>query len=310
MDYPIENAASGAGRSYRGRFAPTPSGPLHLGSLLTALAGFLQARALDGRWLLRIDDLDAQRSRREHSDTILRQLEAHGLYWDEQPRWQSRHLDEYEAAFDTLKTSASIYRCVCTRAKLSEASISGPDGPVYPGTCRNLATNAGNSGALRLEIGSGTLELRDPWQHEIARDLQRDVGDFVIRRADGLIGYQLACIVDEAAQGITEVVRGADLIGSSMRQIRLQHILKWRSPAYRHLPVLTDAQGVKLSKQNHARPIAVEEASRNVSRCLLMLGQTPPLNLHSAPTKEILRWAISNWDPSVIPRVTRLSAPN
>jgi glutamyl-Q tRNA(Asp) synthetase len=287
-------------RSYRGRFAPTSSGPLHLGSLLTALASWLQARSAGGAWLLRIDDLDSERCRPEHAGTIQRQLEAHGLLWDEPPRLQSRHLPEYEAAFERLRDLGLVYPCACTRAQLAQDSLPGIDGPVYAGTCRDRAVVSGRP-SWRLRVGRGALRLHDPWQGELDRDLAADIGDFVLRRADGQIGYQLACVVDEAAQGISEVVRGADLIGSSFRQLHLQHLLRLPSPAYRHLPVLAGADGRKLSKQNHARPVEAAAAAASLQHCLELLNQAPPAALRGAAVAEVLRWGLAHWDAEAVP---------
>jgi len=285
---------------YRGRFAPTPSGPLHLGSLLTALASYLQARGAGGSWLLRIDDLDTERSRPRHIDAILHQLEAHQLLWDEPPRLQSRHVPEYEAAFGQLHDLGLPYPCACTRAQLARDSLPGVDGPVYAGTCRDSAPMAERL-AWRLRAGEGGLRLEDAWQGALQRSLQRDIGDFVVRRADGQIGYQLACVVDEAAQGITEVVRGADLIGSSFRQLRLQALLGLATPDYRHLPLLLDAAGRKLSKQNHAPPIASREAGNNLHDCLELLGQAPPPALRGAAAGEVMRWGQAQWKAQKVP---------
>ena len=285
---------------YRGRFAPTPSGPLHLGSLLTALASYLQARLAGGLWLLRIDDLDAGRSRAEHSDAILRQLEAHQLLWDEPPRLQSRHVAEYEAAFEQLHDLGLLYPCACTRAQLAQDSLPGVDGPVYAGTCRDKAQLAERV-AWRLRVGDGELRIGDAWQSELRRNLRQDIGDFVMRRADGQIGYQLACVVDEAAQGITEVVRGADLIGSSFRQLHLQALLGLPAPAYRHLPLLLDDHGRKLSKQNHAQPISSAGAGDNLHYCLELLGQAPPQELRGADAMAMMGWGQLHWNPQKVP---------
>lgn len=285
---------------YRGRFAPTASGPLHLGSLLTALASWLQARQAGGAWLLRIDDLDAERCRPEYADTILRQLEAHGLLWDEPPRVQSHHVSEYEAAFERLHDLGLLYPCACTRAQLAQDSRPGIDGPVYAGTCRDLGA-VGARPSWRVRAGSGTLRLHDPWQGELQRDLANDIGDFVVKRADGQIGYQLACVVDETAQRISEVVRGADLIGSSFRQRFLQQQLGLPAPAYRHLPVLAGPDGRKLSKQNHARPIDAAHAAANLRDSLELLGQAPPAQLRTAAAEDVLRWALAQWNAAAVP---------
>lgn len=288
------------GPCYRGRFAPTPSGPLHLGSLLTALASWLQARAQGGQWLLRIDDLDRERCVPPMDATILRQLEAHALLWDEAPRYQSRHLGDYEAALNRLRADGRTYACRCTRARLAADSHAGPDAPVYNGACRSLyLSEAGN--ALRLHTGHGCIGFRDTWQGEQSRDLANEVGDFVLRRRDAVPGYQLACTVDEHAQHITEVVRGADLLGSTFRQLRLMDLLGYRRPAYRHLPVLVDAVGRKLSKQNHAAPLSVDAASENLWSCLNWLAQDPPAALRAAPASELLAWGTAHWRPERVP---------
>jgi len=290
---------------YRGRFAPTPSGPLHLGSLLTALASYLQARSAGGVWLLRIDDLDTERSRPEHIDAILHQLEAHQLHWDEPPRLQSRHVAEYETAFEGLHDLGLLYPCSCTRVQLARNSLPGIDGAVYAGTCRDHAA-LGERVAWRLRAGDGELQMSDAWQGQLGRSLRHDIGDFVVRRADGHIGYQLACVVDEAVQGISEVVRGADLIGSSFRQMRLQALLGL--PAYRHLPLLLDGEGRKLSKQNHAQPVTSTGAGDNLHYCLQLLGQAPPPMLRGAAAAEVMQWGQVHWNAQTIPSGLQMPA--
>ena len=289
---------------YRGRFAPTPSGPLHLGSLLTAVASFVHARHQRGRWLLRIDDLDRERCPPGTVPRILRQLEAHGLQWDENPRMQTEHLDEYEAALQRLHDRGNVYACRCTRAALRTSAASGPDGPVYPGTCRALGHA---QGAARMRIGRDSLCFDDGWQGRQCRDPEREIGDFVVRRADGVIGYQLACAVDERAQRITEVVRGADLLGSTFQQRWVLERLGWPAPAYRHLPILLGPDGRKLSKQNHAAPIDGRRAASNLMTCLESLGQAPPAELRRAGPARILEWAVSNWHAAKVPRTAQIA---
>ncbi|MDP3859724.1 MAG: tRNA glutamyl-Q(34) synthetase GluQRS [Stagnimonas sp.] len=292
---------------YRGRFAPTPSGPLHLGSLLTALASWLDARAAQGRWLLRIDDLDRARCPPGASDLILRQLEAHGLYWDESPRWQSEHVEEYQQAFAELERRGHTYACYCTRALLAVESRAGPDGPVYSGRCRLIgARPEAVAASSRLRLEPEALELVDPIQGTLRRHSTRDIGDFVLRRADGVIGYQLACVLDEAAQGITEVLRGADLIGSSFRQRLLQRELGLRSPGYAHLPVLTGADGRKLSKQNGAAALDPDQPASNLRHCLQLLGQAEPEP--GLPVEQLLLGASQRWLRSSVPPRVALQA--
>lgn len=291
--------------TYRGRFAPTPSGPLHLGSLLTAFASFLQARSHHGQWLIRIDDLDEPRCIQGADVQILRQLEAHGLLWDERPRYQTKHQTEYFEALQRLKERPLLYACTCTRATLNAGSLTGPDGPVYAGTCRDLERPLADGVALRIRLPAGTSEFADGWQGHQSRELIRDVGDFAVRRSDGRISYQLACAVDEAAQGITEVVRGCDLFGSTFRQRYLQKILGLPEVRYRHLPVLATGDR-KLSKQNHAEPVLAAKASANLLQCLQFLNQAPPENLAKAPVFEVVAWAIAHWQSDQIPRKTSL----
>lgn len=291
---------------YRGRFAPTPSGPLHLGSLLTAVASFVHARRQGGRWLLRIDDLDRERCPPRMTSRILRQLEAHGLHWDEAPRVQARHVGDYAAALERLRASGLTYACSCTRAALRASAVPGPDGPVYPGTCRALGHARGSE---RLHVGREPLCFDDGWQGRQCRDPARDIGDFVVRRADGVIAYQLACAVDEHAQRITEVVRGADLLGSTFQQRWVLERLGWRPPAYRHLPVLLGSDGRKLSKQNRATPVDGRRAAASLVACLDLLQQAPPPALSRATPPRVLEWAVSNWDAAKVPRTAQIAEP-
>ncbi|MBA4287057.1 MAG: tRNA glutamyl-Q(34) synthetase GluQRS [Xanthomonadaceae bacterium] len=298
--------APSARAAYRGRFAPTPSGPLHLGSLVTALASYLAARHAGGSWLLRIDDIDGPRCRPEHADTILKQLELHGLHWDETVRYQSRHELDYQAAFEQLHKQGLCYRCICTRAQLAEISPAGIDGPVYPGICRDAAHQQADS-AWRFRLPDGRIMLDDQLHGRIERDLVDDIGDFVIRRADGRYGYQLASVVDEQQQGITDLVRGADLIGSSLRQKYLMQHFGIPVPNFLHIPVLLDSKGYKLSKQNHATPINASSAAQNLIRGLDLLGQAPFAADWHGRVDEILMRAVRNWNPALIPK--RLNLP-
>lgn len=286
--------------SYRGRFAPTPSGPLHAGSLLTALASYLDAKSHGGVWLLRIDDLDAPRCVPGAADEILRQLDAYGLHWDESVRYQSQHVHDYEAALSALQSRARLYRCTCTRVDLKRDSRPGPDDAVYAGRCRG-ANDDSPTHSLRLQMDAGTLELDDPCQGRLHRDRVRDIGDFVVRRNDGAIAYQLACVVDEAAQRITDVWRGADLIGSSFRQRHLQGLLGLPTPRYCHLPVLLDTDGRKLSKQNHAPPLTSSAVSEQLIHSLHRLGQALPEDLVDASPATLVAAAIKHWNPRAIP---------
>lgn len=286
----VQSTASG----YRGRFAPTPSGPLHLGSLMTALASWLDARAHGGAWLLRIDDLDRPRCVPGAETQIRQQLERHGLYWDETPRYQSAHRAEYQAAVAALHAQHRLYACRCTRAELAASGRDGPDGVVYAGTCRHarLTTSAH---ALRVVTEPTTLQFADGVHGMLSRHLRDEVGDFIVQRRDGIFGYHLACAVDEHAQRISDVVRGADLIGPTFAQLHLMQALSLPVPRYHHVPVMLDANGLKLSKQNHARPAAADRAGRNLWDCLNGLQQHPPAALRGADPAVVLDWARSHW---------------
>lgn len=289
--------------SYRGRFAPTPSGPLHLGSLLTALASYLQSRQQAGAWLLRIDDLDQPRCPPGIADRILRQLEAHALLWDEAPRYQSAHVGEYRAALEQLNPQGRLYSCGCTRAELKAQAQPGPDGPVYPGTCRAAGRAAAS---LRLRVDAGTVCLEDGWQGRQCREADTEIGDIALRRADGQIAYPLACVVDERAQRISEVVRGIDLLGSTFQQRCVQDALGLAPPVYRHLPVLVDARGRKLSKQNHAAPLDDGVAGSNLRSCLALLNQAAP-PADCVDPESLLRWATTRWDAAKVPRTAQIA---
>ncbi|MGH8454961.1 MAG: tRNA glutamyl-Q(34) synthetase GluQRS [Nevskiales bacterium] len=294
--------------SYRGRFAPSPSGPLHLGSLLAALASWLQARSRAGEWLLRMEDLDRPRVSQAHADDILATLERHDLHWDGPVLYQSSRDDAYAAAADALARQGLLYACTCTRRELAD-SQPGIDGPVYPGTCRNSPPIRPQKHALRLRVDDREWHVADPIQGEYLQTLAGNVGDFILRRSDGLFAYQLAVVVDDAEQGITEVVRGADLLSSTPRQMYLQAILGYPTPGYAHVPMLTNATGDKLSKQSHADPIARQQPEVALMVCLRLLGQQPPADLGDSGLQALLGWAQRHWNVERVPRIQRLAVP-
>jgi glutamyl-Q tRNA(Asp) synthetase len=293
---------------YRGRFAPSPTGPLHLGSLLAALASWLQARSQNGQWLLRMEDLDRPRARQAHADDILRTLERFGLDWDGPVLYQSTRDDAYAAAIARLAAQGLLYPCTCTRRELAECRP-GIDGPVYPGTCRDAPPLHAQKHALRIRVDTREWHFTDRVQGECRQVLARQVGDFILRRADGLYAYQLAVVVDDAEQGITEVVRGADLLSSTPRQLYLQQLLGYPSPDYAHVPVLLDTAGRKLSKQNHADPVTAQRPQTALLLCLQLLGQQPPADLVACGRDVLLDWARAHWRLDRVPRTLRLSAP-
>ncbi|MFN2643623.1 MAG: tRNA glutamyl-Q(34) synthetase GluQRS [Burkholderiales bacterium] len=274
---------------YTGRFAPSPSGPLHMGSLIAGLASWLDARAAGGRWLVRIEDLDRPRCVPGADEKILRALEHLGLAWDGDVVYQSERLHLYHGALEKLATQT--YWCGCTRREIADSSFSlAVDGaPIYPGTCRDGARRDGR--ALRVRTTSAPVRFIDRVQGAHAQLLERDIGDFVLYRADGLFAYQLAVVVDDAAQAVTDVVRGADLLDSTPRQMYLQRLLGLSTPRYLHVPVALDAAGEKLSKQTGAAPI--EASPGALAQALRFLGQPPAATLDEA---------VRQWNPELISR--------
>jgi glutamyl-Q tRNA(Asp) synthetase len=288
---------------YRGRFAPSPTGPLHFGSLVAALGSYLDARAHAGEWLVRMEDLDPPREAPGTAGDILRTLESLGLEWDGEVMRQSTRSDAYRTALARLDGAGATYPCACTRAEIGDSAIAGVDGSrVYPGTCRNGLAPGRARRATRVRVGDAVIEFEDAVQGSQRQDLATAVGDFVLLRADGLFAYQLAVVVDDAAQGITDVVRGADLLDSTPRQILLQRQLGLATPRYLHLPVATTPRGEKLSKQTHARPVDRARASAALVDALRFLGQPVGRDLERSAPREILSQAVAHWDRACIPR--------
>lgn len=294
---------------YRGRFAPSPTGSLHLGSLYTALASFLQARANRGQWLLRIDDVDSLRCIPSATDIILRTLDRHGLHWDGEVIFQCRNLEAYQAALGQLEARGLLYPCTCSRQELSALARRDPDRAAYPGFCRARSRDRLEPHALRIRVDGGTVVFTDEQQGEFRQDLAAEVGDFIVRRRDGIHAYHLATVVDDHRAGITEVMRGIDLLDSTPRQIHLQRLLNLPTPAYRHIPVVVDAQGNKLSKQAGALPVDDARPARTLFTLLNLLNQAPPKELEMAPPDEILRWAVAAWDVGKLAVGTEVHVP-
>ena len=291
-----------------GRFAPSPTGPLHFGSLVAAVASFLDARSVGGLWRLRIDDLDQARSTPGATDDILRTLERFGMQWDGAVTFQSAHTPRYRQIFERLRDADLVFGCVCSRREISDSSIA-PDGArVYPGRCRS-GTPAGRAvRAWRLRA-TGRIEFDDLIQGHQCETLETSVGDFVVLRADGQFAYQLAVVVDDHDAGINRVVRGADLLDSTGRQIYLQQLLGYPQPVYAHVPVAVDASGDKLSKQTRARAIDAWPATQALIAALRFLGQRPPLSLDNADLADIWDWALHHWTLGNIPRHRVSAAP-
>lgn len=285
--------------NYVGRFAPSPSGPLHAGSLATALASWLDARAHDGSWLLRIEDVDTPRTVPGAAEVIMAQLDALGLAWDGEIIWQSRRGDAYQAAFDTLAARGLIYGCGCTRREIADSALRGQTTPgtdgerPYPGTCRHGLPEGRQARAWRLRVPDGVERFEDRWLGPQEQDVAQAVGDFALRRADGLWAYQLAVVADDAAQGVTDVVRGADLLSSTARQRVLGRLLGLPPLRYMHVPLILDAaSGLKLSKQNGAPPIDTGAPLKALGAAWEALGFAPFAAAGIAP---FLREATARW---------------
>ena len=289
---------------YIGRFAPSPTGLLHIGSLLTALASYADARAQGGRWLVRMEDLDPPREMPGAAAHILRTLEAFGFEWDGEVAYQSRRRPLYRAALHSLQQSGLAYPCYCSRKQWHAQARQGVDGFVYNGACARLAAPppqaAGRVPAWRLRVPDGEIGFDDGIVGHYAQNLARDIGDFVLLRADGFWAYQLAVVADDAAQGVTHVVRGQDLLVSAPRQIWLQRCLGVPTPQYAHLPLLVNARGQKWSKQTLAPALDLarrEEWLRQVS-AYLNLPPAPPVD----KPRDLLDWAAANWNLQNVPR--------
>jgi glutamyl-Q tRNA(Asp) synthetase len=284
--------------SYRGRFAPSPTGPLHFGSLVAAVASYLSARSVGGDWLLRIEDLDPPREVPGSAEQIIATLDAFGFQWTESIVRQSERTDVYQAALDRLLAAGRVYPCSCSRAELQAAQPAGREQSedlYYPGCCRNGVRSPDRPPAFRLRVAPGLTAFEDLLQGPQTSDVSAEIGDFVIRRRDALFAYQLAVVVDDAAQRITHVVRGADLLGSTARQIVLQSALGLTTPMYAHLPLAIDANGIKLSKSTGAAAIDTRQPSRELWRILNFLKQGPPLQLSRSSVDTVWEWATENW---------------
>ena len=288
---------------YRGRFAPSPSGPLHFGSLVAAVASCADARAHGGEWLVRIDDLDPPRVAPGATADIVRTLDACGMQWDGAVVYQSARADAYHAALHRLSSLNRVYPCACSRREVADSAASGIEGPVYPGTCRNGMAAGKSARAWRIDTRGARIEFEDAVQGRIRRDLETEIGDFVLYRADGVFAYQLAVVVDDAEQGVTDVVRGADLLESTPRQIYLQRLLGLPTPRYCHVPVALDANGDKLSKQTLAVPIDAARPVSALHAALCFLGQQPPDSLLRSGCAALWQWAIEHWQRDRIPRM-------
>jgi glutamyl-Q tRNA(Asp) synthetase len=290
---------------YTGRFAPSPTGPLHFGSLVAALASYLDAKSQNGKWLVRIEDLDPPREPSGAADLILAQLNALGLHWDDEVLYQSSRLATYEEHLATLIERGLCFACNCTRTRIQAI------GSVYDGHCRDQPAELANADnqnyAIRLKTSPSQIRFEDLIQGSIAQNIQKDVGDFVIKRKDKLFAYQLAVAIDDAYQQVTHVVRGHDLLDSTPRQILLQQKLNLPQPSYAHFPVAANGAGEKLSKQQFAASIDTSSAVEYLLLAMGFLG----LNTSTAPSSPepagLLSWAVNKWDIQRVPKLATIS---
>ena len=286
--------------SYIGRFAPTPSGPLHFGSIIAALASFLDARNNNGKWLLRIDDLDIPRVQQGASNSILNTLEILKLEWDEEIVYQNDRIDIYEKFLNKLSENGQLYQCYCPR-KLTK-------GIPYPGTCRNTPPVHRNQYALRVKTNTQSIRLTDLVQGIYEQNLQKSTGDFIILRSDKIFAYNFATAIDDVLQGITDVIRGADLLDTTPKHLFLQSLLGLDSPKYGHVPVATDINGIKISKQTGAIDALVGNKPETVlTNALKFLGQSVDVAMERSDVDTILTWALEHWDITQVPKVTAIN---
>ena len=280
---------------YTSRFAPSPTGHLHLGSVYTALASFLDAKANRGLWKLRIDDLDTPRNVLGSVTNILKTLEILGLHWDDKVDYQSLHIEEYQEILLKLLAENKIYRCQCSRKNLTS---------IYAQTCRYQRISTDTPHSLRIKTNSQQIIFNDGLHGQISHNLATQHGDFILKRRDNIIAYQFAVVIDDFRQNITHIVRGADLLHETPKQIFLQQVLDFPTPNYVHVPVLTNAKGEKLSKQTLASPVDLKAPNQVLFNLLNLLKQNPPQSLRNEKVAEILRWGTENWQKSDIVKIS------
>ena len=284
-----------------GRFAPSPTGPLHLGSLYTALASFLAARSQQGQWLLRIDDLDTPRNCRGSVESILTTLDTYGLHWDGHVFYQSQQLPYYEDALSRLKALNMLYPCVCSRKMLDSAH--------YPGHCRHLSATPDTAYALRVKTDAQRLSFNDELQGMVGVQANAQ-GDFIIRRKDQIFAYQFAVVIDDAQQHVNQIVRGCDLLDATPKQLYLQQLFGLPHPHYLHVPLIIDQQGQKLSKQTLAKAVSLNAPAKVLFHLLKLLKQQPPHELEYASSQELLAWGILHWNPQPLKNLRQIYPPD
>lgn len=288
-----------------GRFAPSPTGPLHLGSLYTALASFLQARSQQGLWLLRIDDLDTPRNVKGAVDNILTTLDTFGLHWDDSVVYQSQCLSVYSDVLNDLAKQQLIYPCCCSRKDLATLQSSTT---VYSGICRHKTALPNEPYALRIKTDSRVISFEDGLQGLITHNLAKQHGDFILKRKDEIIAYQFAVVIDDHLQQINQVMRGFDLLMETPKQIYLQQLLNLPTPEYMHVPVIVDEHGYKLSKQTRATAVDLTAPHQVIFDLLKLLKQNPPPELQNASVRELIDWGIAHWQIAPLRNLKQLIA--
>lgn len=294
---------------YRGRFAPSPTGPLHFGSLVAATASYLQAKKHEGEWLIRIDDIDPPREQKGASENILKTLEAFGFEWDSEVLYQNQRLKRYQEALDELLQEDKAYYCSCSRKDiLTKLGIRKGQGElIYPGFCRDGMQIKTADYSMRLRCDNTLIRFIDGIQGLQNFNIEKQIGDFILKRRDRLFSYQLASGIDDAEQNITEVMRGSDLLNCTPSQLHVQASLGLSSPEYSHLPVVVNQNGQKLSKQSHATPINVKDSSLLLYKTLKFLGQMPSIELIEANKKDIWCWAKAHWQLNLVPKKLQIN---
>jgi len=286
-------------KNYRGRFAPTPSGPLHFGSIVTALGSYLDAKSNKGKWFVRIDDIDQSRKKFNADKIILNQLKQLGLIWDEPVVYQTQQINLYEIALKNLKNLKCVFPCDCPRNKIKNL--------VYPGTCRNKIAILNSNHSIRIRIDNSKISVADRLQGFYTQSIESEIGDFIIKRADGHFAYHLATVIDDNDQNITNIVRGFDLLESTPRQIFLQKKLGYKLPAYLHLPIVIDSTGKKISKADGNTASLLSNPAMILVNALRFLGHYPPDEMENANIKAILDWSIENWNIELLPKKGKIN---
>ena len=286
---------------YKGRFAPSPTGPVHYGTLIAAVGSYLQAKKSNGEWLIRMEDVDITRKIDGADVDILNTLVAFGFEWHGEIIYQSKQTEHYQQALEQLVSRSLVFPCLCSRKQLAKTKSS-----IYPGTCRNRHLPEKKEHALRLLAKDKTICFNDAVMGKQSQNIQKQCGDIVIKRRDGLFAYQLAVVVDDARQGISEIVRGADLLDSTPRQIYLQQLLNYPTPDYCHLPLAVDHSGNKISKSEGATKIDLQHKEQQLISVLDFLGQNPPEDLAQSSINDIWSWAVEHWEITHVPSKTHI----